>query len=57
MERFDKLVVLDQGRIIDTGTHGELAERCVGYASLSKTSSFTSESPSSDREVRGANKP
>jgi len=54
MERFDKLVVLDQGRVVDVGTHGELTGRCGAYAALQKTSSVPSESPSSKGEVRVA---
>lgn len=45
MERFDKVVVLDQGRVIDAGAHDELAERCEVYVSLNKASTFRSESP------------
>jgi len=30
----DLIVVLDQGRIIDKGKHGELMERCALYRNL-----------------------
>lgn len=34
VENADRIIVLDAGRIIDTGTHAELKERCALYRSL-----------------------
>ncbi len=34
MERFDRVFVLDRGRLIDTGTHELLVERCAVYGEL-----------------------
>jgi len=33
-EQFDRLIVLDEGRIVDSGRHDELRERCEIYAKL-----------------------
>jgi ABC-type multidrug transport system fused ATPase/permease subunit len=30
----DRIVVMDKGRIVDAGTHGELLTRCGIYANL-----------------------
>lgn len=34
MEMADRLIVMDGGRIVDTGTHAELIERCPLYVAL-----------------------
>lgn len=34
MEQYDQIVVLDEGRLIDKGTHAELSKRCEIYANL-----------------------
>ncbi len=34
IQNADMIVVMDRGRILDTGTHGELLERCSLYARL-----------------------
>jgi len=34
VENADKIVVLDKGRIVDIGRHGELIKRCVLYSNL-----------------------
>ena len=34
IENADKILVLDQGRIVDEGAHGALKERCVLYQNL-----------------------
>lgn len=33
----DRIVVMDEGRIVDQGTHGELLDRCELYGRLSRT--------------------
>lgn len=40
----DRIVVMDQGRVVDTGKHGELFERCPLYRSLCETQ-FVTEAP------------
>ena len=37
IEEADKIVVLDNGRIVDVGRHDDLANRCSVYASLLKS--------------------
>jgi len=32
----DEIVVLDEGRIVDTGTHEELLKRCPLYAEIAE---------------------
>ena len=33
----DRIVVMDDGRVIDSGRHAELLERCEPYARLART--------------------
>jgi ABC-type multidrug transport system fused ATPase/permease subunit len=32
----DRIVVMDQGKVVDSGKHGELLERCPLYRSLAE---------------------
>jgi len=41
----DVIVVLDQGRILDTGSHRELLHRCSAYASLVRTQTLELSTP------------
>lgn len=34
IEHADRIVVLEQGRVVDTGTHGELMDRCTAYQAM-----------------------
>ncbi len=34
MERFERIFVLDKGRLVDSGPHSEIIERCEAYATL-----------------------
>ncbi len=34
MERYDNIVVMDRGRVLDVGTHAQLRKDCQGYAAL-----------------------
>ena len=34
VEQMDKIIFLDEGRLIDVGTHNELLERCPAYAEM-----------------------
>ena len=34
MERFDRIYVLDRGRLVDSGAHEALLDRCAEYADL-----------------------
>ncbi len=38
MERFDRIVVLDDGCVVDAGSHAELINRCDVYAGLHRAS-------------------
>jgi ABC-type multidrug transport system fused ATPase/permease subunit len=42
----DSIVVMDQGRIVDTGTHGELLGRCAIYQSLVANQMIATPAPS-----------
>ena len=42
----DRIVVMDGGRIIDTGTHRELFDRCDLYRNLCETQFVTEATPS-----------
>ena len=34
IEYADRIVVLEQGRVVDTGPHGELMDRCTTYQAM-----------------------
>ena len=34
VERMDKIIFIDDGRVVDVGTHGELYERCADYKNM-----------------------
>jgi len=38
MERFDRIVVLDNGSVVDAGSHAELMDRCDVYTGLHRAS-------------------
>jgi ABC-type multidrug transport system fused ATPase/permease subunit len=46
----DQIIVMDQGRVLDQGTHAQLVERCQTYERLFRLQFATHES-NSDREV------
>lgn len=39
----DRIVVLDQGRVVDIGTHAQLLERCALYARLAQSQELAAE--------------
>lgn len=49
MERFDRVLVLEHGRVLDMGTHAELVNRCESYADMVR--SAEGEPSSIDNEV------
>ena len=48
----DRIVVLDQGRVADSGTHEELTERCLLYRQLIVSSDEDDEAVTGPRSIR-----
>lgn len=57
MDRYDKIVVLDAGRVVDSGAHAQLLQGCATYADLYRAWLARSGKPGSSEEDLHAEQP